>query len=208
MSVQFYRGPDSEELGRDLAEASGFLSKDLYRNQRGRITGRQMAMLLVKTIQPMWAATAALAGWGLLLGICTLLLPGLVRWFVLKKIGGVTLGITVGVVGNFLLCFLQFSRRIILLQCDLVLRRADSIDGRVAPSWEEMDAAGLGKFRGDKIAVYKYCIRDHSFEVGRAAYELLLTKYGDFRPQVRIHYARYSRMMLSVEPMDPSQKPQ
>lgn len=206
MAIEFYKGPTDEELARDMAAAVGFSHEDLQKNRSGRMTSDQMLALVTRAWQPFWLAASAMAGWLVCLGVIHMIMPDSVEVSLMRRIwawksfGIVLLGITLSTIANFVVSLLQFGRRSGMLLVDMIKGDVTSVQGRVAPSWTELDAPGLGKIRGDKLSIYKYCIRNDEFEVSRSAYDLLINKYGEFRPTIRIYYAPRSRILLSAEP--------
>lgn len=193
-----------------MAVANRFTLEDVELNKKGKVSPRQLAMLGWRSWSPMWTSTSAMLGWFLTLWIAHALMPTSLEMWLMKKvwfwklIGITILGITLTTVGSFLASFLRFGRRTFMLFLDTLQGDVQSVQGRVNPSWEEVDATGLGKARGDKISIFKYCVKDMEFDVTSAGYNLLVSKYDDYRPAVRLFYAPRSKMLLSVVPEDAS----
>jgi hypothetical protein len=184
-----------------MARANGFTAHDLETNRGGAMTRPQTVRVFLQALKPLRLAGAALAGWLLMLLVIHTLLPGILEGFVIKKLG---MGTAFGVVLAFVMALLKCSRRTVLLIADARDGKIDTVVGRVAPSFEENEADGLGRWRGEKVPVYHYCIREEAFEVTRAAYGLLISKYDTYRPLVRLYFTPRSKLLLAVEPVEGS----
>ena len=76
------------------------------------------------------------------------------------------------------------------------------MEGRLDPSWHEELGEGFKRIKGEMVPAYFYSVRQENFEVLPEAYEMLRSKYDDFRPRVRIYFTPRSRLLLSIETID------
>ncbi|MEZ5399372.1 MAG: hypothetical protein R2729_06855 [Bryobacteraceae bacterium] len=202
MAVEGFSGPGNHEFLVDMARANGFAARDLEANRVGKMTRSQLRRVFIRALRPMRIAGAALLGWMLMIFIIHALVPGIAQAFLLKKVGVGAIGPMIGVFGAFIMAVLKVSRRTFLLMIDAVDGKVALVMGRVAPSFEERQAQGLARLRGDNDPIYHYCIRDDEFEVNQEAWRLLVSKYDTYRPLVRIYYTPRSHMLLTVEPVE------
>ncbi len=204
VSVETFSGPGGHEFLVDMARANAFAARDLELNREGQTTRPQVIRVWLHALKPLRIAAGALAGWLIMILVIQAFLPSIAQFFVFKKLGIGALGPTIGIVGALAIALVKCTRKTILLIVDASEGKVASVVGRVAPSFEESTSQGLGRFRGEKDAVYFFCIRKDEFEVTSEAYSLLVSKYDTYRPLVRIYFTPRSHLLLSMEPVEGS----
>ena len=109
--------------------------------------------------------------------------------------------VSLSVALSFLVAIFHTTGKTWLLIKDLFTEEVTSVEGRLDPTWQEEMGEGFKRVQREMVPIYHYSVRQENFEVQPEAYELLRSKYEDFRPVVRIYFTRRSRQLLSIEPL-------
>ena len=197
-----YRAPSIEEFSDDLARVNQYRPTDIAANRNGFMSTPQFFRLFWQASKPLREATWSLCVWIALLT----LLGGLFRQRLMRMaffhnyaIEAVTT--SVGVVVAFLVGAFHTTEKCWRLLQDLLTGEVTSVEGRLDPSWHEEIGEGLKRVKRETVTTYHYSVRQELFEVQPQAYEVLRSKYEDFRPMVRIYFTPRSRQLLSIEPL-------
>lgn len=197
-----YREPSIEEFSADLARVNQFRPTDIAANRNGFMSTLQFFRLLWQASKPLRQATWSLCVWVALLTIVSSLFrQRLMRlvFFHNYAIEAVTTSISVAFA--FLAGIFHTTDRSWKLIKDLFAGEVTSVEGRLDPTWQEEIGEGWKRIKREMVKTHHYSVRQESFEVQPQAYELLRSKYDDFRPVVRIYFTPRSRQVLSIEPL-------
>ena len=197
-----YREPSIEEFTGDLARVNEYRAHEVIANRNGFMSTPQFFRLLWRASKPLRRAAWALLVW---LALLTLV-GGLFRsrlmrvlFFQSYAIEAVTVSLSVAL--SFLVAIFHTTGKTWLLIKDLFTEEVTSVEGRLDPTWQEEMGEGFKRVQREMVPIYHYSVRQENFEVQPEAYELLRSKYEDFRPVVRIYFTRRSRQLLSIEPL-------
>lgn len=197
-----YRAPSLTEFTGDLGRALSFRSSDITANRNGFMSTGQFFRLLWIGAQPLRRATVSLCAWLALLHFAaTLFQPRLMRMVLFQNYAIEFITVSLSLVMAFVVAAINVTERTWWLLKDLLSGEVASVEGRLDPAWGEEAAEGLGRIRGVKVETYFFNVRQERFEVPAQAYDLLKSKYDDFRPAVRLYFSPRSRQLLSVEPL-------
>jgi hypothetical protein len=196
--------PAADELLPALAQANQYSMADLDENRDGRISSEQMFKLGGKAAMPLIFSLCALAGWLVLLSVFHLLPYSLVTYA--RHVVGANMDVkdrfyllAFASIGVLMVGLAKASGRSFQLILDMAAGRADTLEGRVTPNYEEHDAPAMSRLYGDgeKVWEYHYVIDDQYFDVDKPSYEALAegTNY-------RLYFAPHSKLLLSIEPVD------
>lgn len=198
----YYREPSIEEFAADLARANGFRRTEVEANRNGFMSTPQFFRLLWQASHPARVAGVSLLAWlGLLTLISSVFRLRLMRMVFFQNFAIEAVSVSISVAASFLAAFVTTTERTWNLLDDLVKGEVTSVEGRLDPSWGEEMGEGLKKIKQETVPYYRYSVRQESFDVTPQAYEMLRSKYDDFRPVVRIYFTPRSRMLLSIEPV-------
>ena len=198
-----HREPSLQEFAEDLASANRFKPADIAANRNGFMSTRQFFRVLWRTSKPLREATWALCLWVALLGIAlSLFRSRLARMLFLRNYAFEVIGLSFSIGMAFVVAMLHTTARSWQLLKDLLTGEVTSVEGRLDPSWHEELGEGFKRIKGEMVPTYFYSVRQENFEVLPEAYEMLRSKYDDFRPRVRIYFTPRSRLLLSIETID------
>jgi hypothetical protein len=194
------RGPSIEEFSADLARANQFKKADIAANRNGFMSTRQFFRLLWQASKPIRQATWTLLVWVSLLTFLNMLFRSrFMRFVFFHNYAWEAITVSIGVAISFIVAILNSSERSWLLVKDLLAGEVTSVEGRLDPSWGEEMGEGFKKIKREMVPTYHYSVRQEKFEVQPQAFELLRSKYEEFRPVVRIYFTPRSRLLLSIE---------
>ena len=200
-------GPSMEEFSSDLARANYYKISDVTSNRNGFVSTRQFFRLLWQASKPARQAAWSLCVWIALLWLVGRVFRGsLMRMTFFHNYAFEAVGVTVSVVVALIVGIANTTSRSWLLIKDLLTGEVTSVEGRLDPTWQEELGEGFKRIRREMVPAYYYLVRQERFEVPLGAYEMLRSKYEDYRPIVRLYFTPRSRMMLSIEAVqaDPS----
>jgi hypothetical protein len=200
-----YLAPSMEEFTADLARVNQYRTSDVAANRNGFMSTPQFFRLLWQASKPLRQATWAFCVWiALLTLVASIFRQRFMRiiFFQNYAIEAVTTSISVAIA--FVAGVVHTTDRSWRLIKDLLAGEVTSVEGRLDPAWHEEIGEGLKRVRREMVRTYQYSVRQESFEVQPQAYEMLRSKYDDFRPVVRIYFTPRSRQVLSIEPMQVS----
>ncbi|MCC6539497.1 MAG: hypothetical protein IT162_18240 [Bryobacterales bacterium] len=197
-----YRAPSLGEFTTDLGRSLSFRPADVTANRNGFMSTVQFFRLLWIGAKPLRRATVSLCAWlALLHFLTTLFQPRLMRLVLFQNYAIEFITLSLSLAMAFVVAAINVTERSWWLLKDLLSGEVASVEGRLDPAWGEEPAEGLARIRGVKIETYFFDVRQERFEVTAQAYDLLKTKYDDFRPAVRLYFSPRSRLLLSVEPL-------
>jgi hypothetical protein len=194
------RGPSIEEFAADLARVNQFKKTDIAANRNGFMSTAQFFRLLWQASKPIRQATWTLLVWiSLLTLIGTMFRGRFMRFVFFHSYAWEAVVVSAGVAVSFLVAIFNSSERSWLLVKDLLGGEVTSVEGRLDPSWGEEMGEGFKKIKREMVPTYHYSVRQEKFEVQPQAFEMLRSKYDEFRPVVRIYFTPRSRLLLSIE---------
>lgn len=202
-----HSGHSMEEFCGDLARANHYKISDVQSNRNGFVSTRQFFRLLWQASKPARQAAWSLGVWIALLFLVARVFRGsLIRMTFFHNYAFEAVGVTVSVVVALIVGIFNTTNQSWLLIKDLLTGEVTSVDGRLDPTWQEELGEGFKRIKREMVPAYHYLVRQERFEVPLEAYEMLRSKYEDYRPVVRLYFTPRSRMMLSIEPIeaDPS----
>ena len=197
-----HREPSIDEFAADLARANQYRLSDVEPNRNGFMSTRQFFRLFWQASRPIRQAA-----WSLLLWVALLTLVGslfrsrLMRMILFQNYALEAVTTSLGVAISFIMAMLNATERSWLLIKDLFGGEVTSVEGRLDPTFHEEMGEGFKRVKREMVPSYHYSIRQERFEVLPQAYEILRSKYDDFRPVVRIYFTPRSRQLLSLEPL-------
>lgn len=198
-----HREPSLEEFAQDLADANQFKPADIIANRNGFMSTRQFFRVLWRISKPLRQATWSLCLWVALLAIVlSLFRSRLARMLFLRNYAFEVIGLSFSIAMAFIVAMLHTSARSWQLLKDLLTGEVTSVEGRLDPSWHEELGEGFKRIKGEMVPAYFYSVRQENFEVLPQAYDMLRSKYEDFRPRVRIYFTPRSRLLLSIETIE------
>src|SRR5262249_50103141 len=158
--------------------------------------------LLWQASKPLRQATWSLCVWiSLLTVIGSIFRQRLMRTVFFHNYAIEAVTTTISVAFAFLSGIFHTSDKSWRLIKDLFVGGVTSVEGRLDPSWQEELGEGWKRIKREMVRSHYYSIRQEHFEVQPQAYELLRSKYDDFRPVVRVYFTPRSRRVLSIEPL-------
>lgn len=184
-----------------LGRVNGFSARDLEANRNGLISRGQWWRLARRAFRPLMTSAKVFLSLMLTVYVIDLLMPWIGRLILAKK-AGLSLGTVAGGSAiSFVFGLLETTKLTVLLAVDIFQGRVATRQGRIAPSWEERPAEGMGRLYGQKETAYFYVIRNEYFEVDAAAHSVLDERFQGYLPLVTMYYTPRSRLMLAVEPI-------
>jgi hypothetical protein len=197
-----YRSPSIEEFSDDLARANQFKASDIAANRNGFMSTAQFLRLFWQASKPLRQATWTLCVWiALLTLISSLFRQRLMRLIFFHNYAIEAVTASISVVAAFVVGVFHTTEKCWLLLKDLLTGEVTSVEGRLDPSFHEELGEGLKRIKREMVTTYRYSVRQEHFDVQPQAYEILRSKYEDFRPVVRIYFTPRSRQLLSIEPL-------
>ena len=198
-----HREPSLEEFTGDLAQANQFKPSDIASNRNGFMSTRQFFRVLWRTSKPLREATWSLCLWvALLVIVFSLFRSRLARMLFFRNYAFEVIGLSFSIGMAFLVAMLHTTERTWQLLKDLLTGEVTSVEGRLHASWQEELGDGFKRIKGEMVPTYYYSVRQENFEVQPEAYQMLRSKYDEFRPKVRIYFTPRSRLLLSIETLD------
>ncbi len=197
-----YRAPSLDEFTADIARALSFHQSDIAANRHGFMSSIQFFQLFWIGVKPLRRATVSLCAWLALLHFMgTLFHSRLMRMVLFQNYAIEVIAVSFSLLMAFVVTVINVTERTWLLLEDLMSGEVASVEGRLEPAYGEEPAEGLGRIRGVRVETHFFNVRQERFEVTAQAYDLLKSKYDDFRPTVRIYFSPRSRLLLSLEPL-------
>lgn len=203
----YHRDPSIEEFARDLARASNYKLSEVEANRNGFMSTPQFFRLLWQASLPLRTATVSLFAWlGLFALLGSIFRVPLMRMVFFQNYALEMVGVTLSLLLSFVIAFLTTSNKTWNLLSDLQNGEVTSVEGRLDPSWGEEIGEGIKQVKREMVPYYRFSVRQEAFDVTPQAFDLLQSKYSEFRPVVRLYFTPRSRMLLSMEPVvaDPS----
>ncbi len=195
-----YQQPSLEEFASDLARVNQYKPADIQANRNGFMSTIQFFRLLWQASKPFRQATWSLCVWLALLGLMgSLFRQRLMRMVFFHNYAIEAVGVSISMAIAFVVGIMNTTEKCWLLLKDLLSGEVTSVEGRLDPAWQEEMGEGLKRIKREMVRTYHYSVRQESFEVQPHAYDLLRSKYDDFRPVVRIYFTPRSRQLLSIE---------
>jgi hypothetical protein len=164
--------------------------RDLKNNRAGRISTKQMLVLVYKGVAPLVGLMIPLLGVMLMAGTVMLAEPWLstIYWFLGALVFGALAVLANGVI---------LKRRLLLLAVDLMLGRTAQVEGRVTASRAEEMEDGINQIMRKQTLTYYFVQGGRSLQVPEGAYEELYSVGGV--GHFRLHFTPYSQFLLSME---------